>query len=418
MMMEKAFAVAKWEYLEKVKSKAFIIGLFLTPALMVGMGVLPSIFASQEDKQTKVIGLIDPTGEVAGQLTRLMEDKYKLENGSPNYLMKVVAAGKGIDVDAAINEANMKTAADELEGYCLVSKSGSPDSVVEYRSKSVGDFRVSARLEETIRGIYQEKNALAHGLDPSLMRALNVKLDVKMVKLSKTGEKEEAGFETVFLSAYVFLMMLFMLIMISGQMLVRSILEEKSNRIVEVLVSSCSSTELMVGKVLGLSGLGFTQIGFWTLIGVAVTLQFGINIVTAGIAGLLIVYFVLGYLFYAAVFIGAGSPLTTEQEAQQVTSYLVILLIIPLALALPAMKDPGAMWLKILSFVPMLTPTMMALRIPIQMPSTGEIIGTIVLMVVSIYAAMVAAGRIFRIAILSTGKSPKIAEIIRWAIKG
>jgi ABC-2 type transport system permease protein len=239
-----------------------------------------------------------------------------------------------------------------------------------------------------------------------------------MVKLSKTGEKEEAGFETVFLSAYVFLMMLFMLIMISGQMLVRSILEEKSNRIVEVLVSSCSSTELMVGKVLGLSGLGFTQIGFWTLIGVAVTLQFGINIVTAGIAGLLIVYFVLGYLFYAAVFIGAGSPLTTEQEAQQVTSYLVILLIIPLALALPAMKDPGAMWLKILSFVPMLTPTMMALRIPIQMPSTGEIIGTIVLMVVSIYAAMVAAGRIFRIAILSTGKSPKIAEIIRWAIKG
>jgi ABC-2 type transport system permease protein len=417
-MISKALAVAKWEYLEKVKSKAFLIGLFLTPMLMVALGVLPGIFAGQEDKTTKIIGVIDPTGEIAAELSRRMESKYRLPDGNPNYILQTIASGKGIDVESAINDADRRTAADEFEGYCLISRGVTPDTVVEYRSKSVGDFRITARLEETLRQIYEERNAIAHGFDPSVIRALNVKLDVRTIKLSKSGEKEEAGFETVFLSAYLFLMMLFMLIMISGQMLVRSILEEKSNRIVEVLVSSCTPTELMAGKVLGLSGLGFTQIGFWTLIGVAVSLQFGISLVTVGVAGLLIVYFVLGYLFYAAVFIGAGSPLNTEQEAQQVTSYLVILLIIPLALALPAMKSPEALWLKILTFVPMLTPTMMALRIPIQMPSTGEIIGTIVLMVVSIYVAMVAAGRIFRIGILATGKSPKLAEIFRWAIKG
>jgi len=167
-------------------------------------------------------------------------------------------------------------------------------------------------------------------------------------------------------------MMLFMLIVTSGQLLVRSIIEEKSNRIVEVLVSSVSSTEIDGRKVLGLSGLGFTQIAFWALIGTAASLEFGIGFVALDNALLLIVYFILGYLFYAAIFIGVGSPLTTEQEAQQVTSYLVILLIVPIILAMPAMKDPGAMWLKILTFIPFLTPTMMALRIPIQMPAAWK----------------------------------------------
>jgi ABC-2 type transport system permease protein len=208
--------------------------------------------------------------------------------------------------------------------------------------------------------------------------------------------------------------MLFFLIVTSGQLLVRSVIEEKSNRIVEVLVSSCSPTELMAGKVVGLSALGLTQMAFWGVIGLAVSAQFSLNLIDAGQALLLLIYFILGYLFYAAVFIAAGSPLTTEQEAQQVTSYLVMVLILPIVLALPAMKNPDAAWLKVLTFFPPLTPTMMALRIPIQMPALWEILTTILLMLVSIYGAMVAAGRIFRIAILATGKTPKFKEILRW----
>jgi len=414
-MITKVLAVATWEYLEKVKSKAFLLGLFITPLIMVGMGLLSSLFAVQEDTTTKVIGVIDASGDLAGPLAREMKDKYLLSNGEPNYLIRPLPAAMGID--SAVAEANRLTVADEIEGYALIGDQPK-DSVVEYRSKAVGDLLVAARLEETLKSILAERRAVSLGLDPRLLKKLTVRLDVKMVKLSKTGEKEEAGFLKVYLTAYVFLMMLFLLIVTSGQLLVRSIIEEKSNRIVEVLVSSVSSTELMAGKVLGLSGLGFTQIGFWTLIGVGASLQFGIGLIALNSALLLIVYFVLGYLFYAAVFIGAGSPLTTEQEAQQVTSYLVMLLIIPIVLAMPAMKSPEATWLKVLTFIPFLTPTMMALRIPIQMPATWEIIATIVLMIGSICGAMVVAGRIFRIAILSTGKSPKLAEIFRWAKQG
>lgn len=417
-MMSKILAVAQWEYLEKVKSKAFLIGLLLTPLIMIGMGVLPGLLATREDKTTKVIGVIDESGDLIAPLAKAMQERYLLENRQPNYMIRALGSGKGMDMTAAISEGTALTISDEIEGYCILGRGGAADSVVEYRTKAVGDLQLGARLEETLRGILAERKAIARGLDPSVVKELMVHLDLRIVKISKTGEREDGGFMKVFMSAYVFMMMLFLLIVTSGQLLVRSILEEKSNRIVEVLVSSVSSTELMAGKVLGLSALGFTQIGFWTLMGAAASLQFGISIIGLDHALLLIVYFVLGYLFYAAVFIGAGSPLTTEQEAQQVNSYLIMLLLIPIVLALPAMKDPGAPWIKVLTFIPFLTPTMMALRIPIQTPAPWEIVATVVLMLVSICLAMVVAGRIFRIAILSTGKSPKIVEIFRWVKQG
>ncbi|MEK9137171.1 MAG: ABC transporter permease [Bacteroidota bacterium] len=415
--MSKAFVVAKWEYLEKVKSKAFLIGLFVTPMIMVGMMLLPTLLATSEDENTKVVGVIDLNGEFSGPLAERLQ-KHKLPKGQPNYVVQTIAVGKNTHLDEAVQLANGRVMRDEIEGYCIIGEDPFVDSLVEYRSRHVGDFRIANRIEEAMRNIMTEKKLAQLGLDPMLMSRLRTPVDVKTIKLSKTGEKEKGDFMTVFFSAYVFLMMLFFLILTSGQLLVRSVIEEKANRIVEILVSSVSPTDLMVGKVLGLSGLGFTQIGLWGLIGLALSLQFGVTMIAPGQALLLLVYFVLGYLFYAAIFIGVGSPLTTEQEAQQITSYLVLIVVLPIALALPAIQNPGATWIKVLSYIPLLTPTMMTLRIPIQVPSAWEIIITIIIMVASTYAAMVAAGRIFRIAILSTGKRPSMKEIARWVRSG
>jgi ABC-2 type transport system permease protein len=416
--MNKTLVVARWEYLEKVKSKAFLIGLLLTPVIMIGMGVIPSLLATQEDTATKSIGIIDRTGQIGQAFADRMESRYTLKNRQPNYVVQLIASGPAGSLQELVKQADARVQSGELEGYCIVNSDGKADTIVDYRSLAVGDFVLQSRLEENLRSIISEKRAAARGVSPELLKELQVRLDLKTVKLSKTGKEEEGDFLKVFFSAYVFMMMLLMLILGSGQALVRSLMEEKSNRIVEVLVSSCSSTELMAGKVLGLSALGFTQIGFWSLLGVAAALQFGIQVVPPASGMLLVIYFVLGYLFYAGIFIAAGSPLSTEQAAQQVTSYLVLLLIIPIVLAMPAMKNPDATWIKVLTFIPVLTPTMMALRIPIQMPALWEILATVGLMIVSIWAVMVAAGRIFRIGILMTGKAPNIAEIFRWIKTG
>jgi ABC-2 type transport system permease protein len=211
-------------------------------------------------------------------------------------------------------------------------------------------------------------------------------------------------------------MAMFFLIFTSGQLLVRSVLEEKSNRIIEVLISSCSPSELMVGKVLGLSAMGLTQMGFWAIVALAVFARFGSSVLPpADHLLLMAVYFVLGYLLYSAIFITVGTPVTTEQEAQQVNSYLVLFVVLPVALVVPVMQHPEATWVKVLTYIPLLTPTFMALRIPVQMPSPVEIIASIVLLVVATYVMMIVAGRIFRVAILATGKRPSLREVLAWA---
>jgi ABC-2 type transport system permease protein len=416
--MTKVLSVARWEYIEKVKSKAFLIGLFLTPILMVGMGILPTFFVTQEDAESRPIGVIDLQGSYIPAFAVRLQQSYTLKNGKPNYVVFPIAVGPGADAKAAVKEANARVGRGELVGYCYIGDPAFGDSVVEYRSPTVGDFNVPGRVEEVLRSIESERRVASLGLEPGILKKLKVSLNVRQVKLSKEGEAEKGGFETVFFTAYVFMMVLFFLIVSSGQQLVRSVIEEKSNRIVEVLVSSCSPTELMAGKVLGLSGLGLTQMGFWAVAGAALTMNFGIHTINLPQAALMLVYFVLGYLFYASVFIAIGSPLSTEQEAQQVTGYLVMVLILPIVLAFPAMKNPDAAWIKVLTFIPLLTPTMMALRIPIQMPPWWEISLTILVMVAAIYIGMVVAGRIFRIGILSTGKTPNLKELVRWAKTG
>lgn len=415
--MRKVLAVARWEYIERVRSKAFLISLFLMPIILVGMGVLPSIFAMRPDQDTRTIGVIDRSGMLAAEFARRME-AYTLPDGRPNYLVQVIPPGRTDNLEPAIDEANGKVTRGEIEGYCIIGKDIHTDSLVEYRGRNVGDFRLTNRIEENLRILVSEKKLAAMGLDPSVLQQLRSPFALKSVKLSATGEQEETGFERMFFTAYVFLMMLFFLILTTGQMLVRSVIEEKFNRIIEVLVSSCSSTELMSGKVLGLSALGFTQIGFWTVIGLAVSAQFGVDLIPLSHALLLAVYFILGYLFYAAIFIGLGAPVTTEQEAQQITSYLVLIVVMPIALAIPAIQSPGAGWLKVLTYIPFLTPTMMALRIPIEMPTPLELVTTTAILAVSTYVAMIAAGRIFRVAILATGKRPGIREILGWIRTG
>ena len=408
--MKKAFAVARWEYVEKIKSKAFLISLFLMPIIMIAMGVVPSLLANKPDTETRTIGIVDQSGDLFSLLSARIAEKYKLPDGGPNYELQQIDVTGGIDNAKEI--ADRLVLEGQMEGYFILSRTILEDSTADYRSKNVGNIRIIERFSSTLRDIVFEKRLAAAGVDPAVVRKVSASFDLKTVKLSERGE-EEAGFEKVFFSAYIFMMMMLFLVATSGQLLVRSVVEEKTNRVVEILVSSCSATDLMIGKILGLSGLGLTQLGFWGAIGLAISLKFGITLIALSNALLLVVFFVLGYLLYAGLFVAAGSPISTEQEAQQITSYLVLILVLPIALAIPVLQNPDSTMVKVLTFVPLLTPTMMAMRIPIQMPSMLEIVGAIVVLVVSTAAAMWAAGRIFRTAILAYGKRPTIGELIK-----
>ena len=411
--MKKTVAVARWEYTEKVKSKAFLISLFLTPAIMIAASVIPALLASQADTESKTIGIIDLSGQVVQPLARILEERHKLPNGQPNYLLRSFPPGPQADVTVPKRTADSLTVADALEGYLIISRDYLNDTVFDYRSKNVGNIKVTETLQGALRDLVVSQKLQAEGIDPTMVKDLTRPLQLKTIKLTKPGKEEESGFGQVFFTAYIFMMMMFILIMTSGQMLVRSMLEEKSNRVVEVLMSSCSANDLMAGKIIGLSGLGITQMLFWVIIGVAVAVKFSIPMLPVPALLLILAYIVLGYLLYAAIFVAVGSPVSTEQEAQQFTSYLVMILIIPIVLAFSVAENPNSTLIKILSFIPLLSPSFMIMRIPNQMPALWEIVLTLVLVAVSVAVMMWVAGKIFRTTILSYGKRPSFGELIR-----
>jgi ABC-2 type transport system permease protein len=408
----KSLNVAKWEFMEKVKSKAFIISLVVMPLIMVVFGILPGLLASKPDDKAVTVGVIDQTGTIVEPLASRLNEKYKLPSGTPNYVLRQLSADASSEEQKI--QANKLLSSKEIEGYFSIPVNVYDSGKVEFRAENVGNIRMSERFSRTIEEVIVEHRLKGQGLDPSLIRKLIKSIDIKSIKVSEKGAEKESGFIETFFSAYIVIMMLMFLVLTSGQLLIRSVVEEKSNRVIEVLLSSCSARDLMVGKILGLSGLGILQIMIWGTIGLALSLKSGTNIFVLENLLLSAVYLVLGYLLYSAIFVAAGSPVTTEQEAQQITSYVSLFLVFPIVLAIPAMQNPNSPLIKILSFIPLLTPAFMVLRIPIQMPATWEILTTIGIMIVSSIGMMWVAGKIFRIAILVYGKRPTIPELIRW----
>jgi len=241
-MNHKALRVAMWEFSEKVKTKAFIISLVLMPVIMVGFGILPTFLSMKEDEKPITIGIVDETGTIVRPLGEELDQKYKLSGGQPNYVIKNLATGEGILPTRT--EANKMVAQGSIEGYFLVPQSVYDSGRVEYLAENVGNIKLQERFSRAIEDVVMEKRFKDQNIAPSLMKKLVANIDIKSIKLSQKGEEKESGFIETFFSAYIVIMMMFFLVLTSGQLLIRSVVEEKSNRVIEVLLSSCSAQDL------------------------------------------------------------------------------------------------------------------------------------------------------------------------------
>jgi ABC-2 type transport system permease protein len=419
--LTKVLTVAAWEYLERLKSRFFLISLFLMPVIMFSLGLLPFVLLPDESDGPKVVAIADMTGNLLPRLAAELEGRGR-GDGTPSLVVRPMAAAPSADEDTIRALGDQLVIDGEVQVFCLLRRNDRGGFEIEFRSTTLTDQVEREALENALRSVLLEDVLTSLGVPGSTLDWLDSAVGVRMVLLSSRGEGIEENtlerFLQVFFSAYIFLMMLFFMILSSGQLLVRSVVEEKANRIVEILVSSCSPTQLMAGKILGLSGLGLTQMLVWGAVAFVVSQVIGFDFAPPDQLLLLCAYFLLGYFLYASIFVAAGSPVTTEHEAQQVTGYLVVFLVIPLVLTVPAIQNPGAEWITILSYIPLLTPTMMGLRLSLGTPSTAEIVVTMLIMIIAIYLCMIVAGRIFRVGILSMGKRPGIREIISWVREG
>lgn len=410
MSIKKILAVARWEFIEKIKTKAFLISLILMPAFMFIMMVVPSLIATKPDTTTTKIGIIDGTGEIASALNSDLLEKFKLPDGRPNYEIVPVTSG-------AREQANKMVLEDQISSYIVIDTNVARTRKFEYVSQNVSNLKEIERLQSSVKDIVVSQQLSRSGVNPELVKEASKPMDLETVKLSKAGTVEKAEVGSGLILGYVFIIVLVIFVLTSGQLLVRSVLEEKSNRIVEVLLSSLTAEEMMSGKIIGLSLLGMTQLAVWAAVGISFAGQAAAFLTIPDNVWWVGIFFFLGFLFYASIFVMAGSPVTTEQEAQQATFYVMMVLYLPLVIAFAVAQNPTAGYLKILSLIPFFTPSMMAFRIPVQSPELWELISGAVILLASTYFCMIAAGRIFRIGILVYGKRPNLKELIRWATR-
>lgn len=410
--MNKSITVAKWEFIEKVKSKAFIISLFLTPALIIGFSVLPTLLASKESENTKVIGILDLTQQYFSELKNEIEVN-KIKNEIPAYAI-MNNYKTGTSQDSLIRITDEMLMQNKLDGYILIRQSNDERINAEYRSKGIGNFQDVARFEKALNNIRIKRKLTTENIDPEIIKFINEKVEIKQVKVDKPGKGGKEGFLTVFFSSLIFILLLMMMIIYSGQMLVRSLLEEKSNRLIEILISSCTPKELLFGKVIGLSTLGLSQIFVWLLIGLSLIGTAIVPMTSFENIHLIMLYFILGFIFYTTLFVGIGSIANTEQEAQQITSYVSLILVLPSIFIISTLENPDSVLVQTLSYIPFTLPSVMILRVNASSVPLWEILITTLIMIISVIVVISISAKIFRFGILYYGKMPSMKEIRSW----
>ena len=411
-MIKKIITIAKWEYFEKVKTKTFIVSLIVTPLLIISFSILPSLLFREESPKVEVIGVIDNTGKYFHGLNEQM-GKYELPNGQRNYIL-VNLEGIKSNPQELTKTADKNVLKNMIEGYLLIKSSNDDSISAEYRSSALGNFKVVSRLEEALNTIRTQMKLEKSGLDKNLISLFQQNTFIEQKKIEEEGKVEESDFLTTFFLSIVLILLLMMMVIYSGQLLVRNMIEEKSSRLIEMLVSSSTPDELMAGKILGLSFLGLTQIFIWAIIGVGLVGSALVPYAAFKNVLPMLIYFILGFIFYTTLFVGIGSAVNTEQQAQQITTYLSLILMLPVVIAMPVIQNPDFIVTKIFSYIPLTIPTVMVLRLNVQNVPPFEIILTILILLVSIIIVTKISAKVFRIGILSYGNKLSLKEIFSW----
>ena len=410
--MKKIIAVAKWEYLEKVKTKTFIISLIITPLIIILFSILPSLLFRDEAPKLEVIGVIDTSGIYFHDLVEELS-AYTLPDGNRNYIL-INLSTEDKNLKELKVTANKNIQKNLIEGYLVIYPSENDSVYAEYRSKSIGNFKVVGRFEEALSSIRLKKKLEQEGIDTKFLQYYQDKVNVAQLKIEDSGKVSNLDFFTTFFVSIIFILLLMMMVVYSGQMLVRSLIEEKSSRLIEMLISSSTPDELLTGKIIGLSLLGLTQIFIWVIIGTGLVV--GALVPPSAFDNVfpMMLYFLLGFLFYSSLFVGIGSTVNTEQEAQQITTYLSLILMLPVVIAMPAIQNPDFLITKIFSYFPLTTPTIMLLRLNVETVPPLEIVLTLSILILSIVIVTKLSAKIFRIGILSYGNKPSLKEILQW----
>ena len=419
--MSRVGAVFVREYLENVRTKAFLIGLILTQLWFVLAFAVPKLAASAKRELQKVV-VVDQTGVLAAELRAELQRPNRRGEVTAYEIQDVPAADAwtpGADGTSPVDALQRRAAEGELVVAILtpplLEKREPKDderAPVIVGSPGAGALETGRDVADAVNRVVNRRLIREQRLPEGLAERL-AKPAVGYV--AKDREGRVAGVAQM-LAPIAFMMLLFMGIVGISQMLVSSTLEEKSNRVYEVLLSSVSPFQLMTGKLLGICAVGFTLMALWSGGGLlAAALQGMTNLATGGQLALLLAYYVLGFFLIASLMAAVGSACNTLKEAQNLMAPISLLLAFPLLLSVVVMRDPNGTFATVASFVPPFTPFLMMARIgSVPGPPAWQIGASLGLLALSTLLALRLSARVFRVGILLYGQPPRLKEIWRW----
>ena len=451
--MNKLLAIIKREYLQRVRTKFFVIMTVLGPLMLVVFTVVPGLLLNIQTGETR-IAIVDQTeGAKLYEPIRkglLMPDNDEEENnnrqtvaGSVNENQKerMEKAGKsfagsfrveeaklnGRSLDEVRRELNARIGRDELEGYLVIPPDilNNSNSKPAYYGRNVGDVMTSQQIQSRLNSAVHRQRLIAEGVKDQDVDALSKSVGIATYPVNEKGqegaEDSGAGFVMVFIIAFL----IYMTVLLYGQVVLGAIVEEKETRIAEILFSSVRPFYLMLGKLIGVSLMALTQLGIWVA-AFGVVAAYVLPTVAArgtdvnlphlapGFFLYFFLFFGLGYFIYATIYVLVGSMVTTTQEGGQMAMPIVFLLMAGLYLAFPVIRAPNSPFAFWVSMVPFFAPITMMVRIVSQQPPFWQIALSFIIGCVTVVLLLWLATRIYRIGMLMYGKKATISEVVRW----
>lgn len=432
--MNKTFLIAQREFITRIRNKTFILSTLLTPLLFIGIIGLSTYFAQKNDEEVTV-AVFDESNLFASKLKSDKNITYTAVNKEVYDSVK-----KGISTSADYSGVL----------YIPAINIDKPEGIAYISSSQLGIFNES-QIEETLNEVLKEKRMIQANIDTAQLNLIKQNpIQLKQSVINKEGSTTETNSGISYMVGYVSGMLIYMVMFIYGAMVMRGVMEEKINRIAEVIISSVKPTQLMMGKIVGIGAVGLVQFIIWLLLITLGTSLIGASAspdslksvqelntnpaassaimkgmqMTIGqinmplILGMFLFYFITGYLFYASLFAAVGSAVNEDpQDAQSMMFPITIPIIFSLVIMSSAITNPTgplAVWC---SIIPFTSPIIMMARLPFGAPGTvpyWQIGLSMVMMIIGILTVTWLSARIYRTGILMYGKKPSWKELMKW----
>jgi ABC-2 type transport system permease protein len=434
--VNKILAVLKREYFATVRKKMFIFMTIFFPVLIAGLMFLLIVLMGGSLGE-KRIAVVDGTGRLAAVFSKTLKPEVPnaqeairgRRNELPQTLQLEYLDARGQNVQEVAKPYLSRVMAGKKDGgldaVLVVPQNAfdDPDAKMTFYSRTATDIMSQERLAGVANRAVQRQRLVERGITGDQLDAIMRRVDIEGVQLSRSGEQKKSG-ELNFIFAFILAALLIIPAFMYGLEIMRGIVQEKSDRVIEVLISSMTPFQLLTGKICGIALVGLTQIGVWLAVlggvatfGAAVATTAGINILQflrPSLFFFFILFFILGYLTYVCVYAVAGAACNTDKEAQQMMFPIQMVMMIPWFVMTPIITNPDSSMAVTMSLMPVFGPVTMFARTVASDPPVWHILLSVGVSLVTILAFFWVTAKIFRVGILSYGKRPTIPELWRW----